>query len=104
MLFRSLADPEGSNEASLVALLATLRLDAAGAVRAELALTLARKLDEGAGLAVAAVGREYRACVESLLMWTQAKEPTKLEELQARAAERRRMSGEERQRRADDLG
>ena len=89
--------------ASLTALLATLRLDHAGAVRAAVALTLARKLDQGAGLAVAAVGREYRAAVEALLLWSQAKAPTKLEQLQARAAARLAQSEEDRQRRADDL-
>jgi hypothetical protein len=36
------------------------------AVRAQMALTLARALDEGAGLAVAAVNRELRAVLAEL--------------------------------------
>lgn len=58
---------EGSNAQKCSALLGSLQLDAVGAAKAELVLTLARRLDAGAGMSTAAVARELRAALDDLL-------------------------------------
>jgi hypothetical protein len=55
-----------SNTERLGALIAVLELDERGTALAGVALTLAAFLDEGAGMATAAVARELRATVEAL--------------------------------------
>ncbi|MCP3805385.1 hypothetical protein NLX83_39575 [Allokutzneria sp. A3M-2-11 16] len=46
-----------------------------------LALKLARQLDDGAGLATAAVSRELRACLDALCKDGGASDPDELHEL-----------------------
>jgi hypothetical protein len=55
-----------TNVERLDALIGSLPLDKRGEALAGLALTLAAFLDEGAGMATAAVARELRATVEAL--------------------------------------
>jgi hypothetical protein len=77
----------GANESAVAAELVALNPDQA---LAQLALTLARTLDEGVGMATAAVARELRATLAEIREGATAlnDKQTKADELRARRAAR----------------
>ena len=70
MVKRTPATP-ATNHSAATSLVADLRREGAwdshSETLAQLALTLARQLDEGAGMAAAAISREFRATIDELV-------------------------------------